>query len=120
MLSMDEARARVARGAAHLDAVRPGWANRIDVGTLMLHDPCGCIVGQLVATRCYPVGLRVLGIGDSWRTGFDLGGETYPVEIDDISAAVLADFHILQDAWIEAIAARVVPADVPQVEHVTA
>lgn len=126
MLTIEEARARVARGAAHLDSVRPGWFNQIDVGTLTLHDPCGCIVGQLCG------GYYVEYIGLALRTaeeirsgvpsaaslhGFDLThGEAAPIrECDGLSVEAIRveTYKPLQDAWIEAIAARKFPAQEP-------
>jgi hypothetical protein len=97
---MDEARIRVARGAAHLDRVKPGWHERIDVGTLTLHDPCGCIVGQLCKGE-YARGQTVLQISHPIRGGFDL-----PMSF---GVPVREFFRPLQDAWIEAIAARLRP-----------
>lgn len=113
MLTMDEARARVAKGAAHLDVVRPGWERRIDVWTLTLHDPCGCIVGQLC-------GLQSLGaeaIGDPFERGCQMlfGGsdetiyDTFGVELQEVAAYDRQRYQPLQDAWIEAIAARLHP-----------
>lgn len=98
-MTQDEARARVAKGAAHLDRVRPGWFNRIDTGTLALRDPCGCIIGQL-GDGMYRRGFVELNITSVVPFGFDLpwGGPDNP-----------SNFQLLQDAWIEAIADRLLP-----------
>lgn len=40
---------RVAAGAAWLDATSPGWADTIDLATLDLQNPCGCVMGQIVS-----------------------------------------------------------------------
>jgi hypothetical protein len=113
MLTIDEARSRVAKGAAHLDTVRPGWWDAIDVGTLALSNPCGCIVGQLVpgttfsnftrqARRVFPV------TTNGWPWGVDL--DARDVDAGGMGLACAADFDrgfvLLQDAWIEAIADR--------------
>lgn len=102
MISQDEARARVQRGAAHLDVVRPGWFNRIDVGTLTLSDPCGCIVGQLCGG--YWLGLELLGIkhGDSYSLGVGIKRGADFMDEADVDAAWVP----IQSAWVEAIADR--------------
>ncbi len=127
MLTKQEAEARVTRAVARLDAVRPDWVRQIDPGTLTLHDPCGCIVGQLTPME--------------WCTSFeDLARETFHEEahrfngFESIAAyygCELVDrdwpmydptmsetdgelwrraaFQPLQDAWIAAIAERLHP-----------
>lgn len=45
---MDETvETRVARGAAWLDSVHPGWERRIDLASLDLASSCRCVIGQL-------------------------------------------------------------------------
>ena len=114
-MTQAEARARVARGAAHLDQVRPGWFRRIDTGTLTLHDPCGCIVGQLCGTGdAFRYGLQILEVkqGDEEEFGFELPIAEriahYPNEFFAIRANL---FRPLQDAWIDAIADRLHPVE---------
>lgn len=104
MITNDEARARVQRGAAHLDVVRPGWADRIDVGTLTLHDPCGCIVGQLCQGMDFIAGEEALGI-TAYEGAVPRGLDLSRLEMDPGVERVL-QFRPLQDAWIEAIADR--------------
>jgi hypothetical protein len=103
MISQVDASARVARGAALLDVVRPGWFNRIDVGTLTLHDPCGCIVGQLAGHRG-----SCDNYTDEWIDLFGAnGGDQHGVFVMyDGVGSVRAAYQTLQDAWIEAIADR--------------
>ncbi len=79
-------KARVARGAALLDEVRPGWARRIKLRRLEMNsgyynpehtDPddrehCGCILAQLDSNGgegTYWKGLRALGV-NSQAFGF--------------------------------------------------
>ncbi len=47
LISVDEVRARVQRGAEYLDDVDPGWHRRIDAETLELEDGRHCVLGQL-------------------------------------------------------------------------
>jgi hypothetical protein len=86
--------------------VKPGWARRIDTGTLTLHDPCGCIVGQLCGPVKRGLGFRTaakalgVGVSDVIAYGLDRdGGEM-------IYFKSLEAYNVLQDAWIEAIADR--------------
>lgn len=106
MLSIKEARARVARGAAHLDRVRPGWAQQIDVGTLTMHNSALCIVGQLTGGTYAPYSkLQIKPPEGTELYGFlalDLDG----------SNNTFAEYDLLQDVWIETIAARL--RDVPK------
>lgn len=39
--------ARAAAGAEFLDGQVPGWAGRVSLATLNLHDGCRCVLGQL-------------------------------------------------------------------------
>lgn len=99
MLTKDEAMTRVANGAAHLDTVRPGWFNAIDVGTLALETCRHCIVGQLCAQE--------VSEQYSPALGFDLyENEMWKLPDEDRPMA----FRPLQDAWIAAIADRVLAA----------
>lgn len=62
-MSTDTIETRVARGAALMDAKRPGWDGRIDIKNLDLVSPCGCILGQEFDTpflEGYYVGLDEL------------------------------------------------------------
>lgn len=46
MLTIDEARRRVAKGAAHLDQVRPGWEHRINIAAFDVGSCVGCALAQ--------------------------------------------------------------------------
>jgi hypothetical protein len=69
----------VARGMALLDEKRPGWIDRIDLDTLVMHDPRHCVVGQefrddIEDDEVYTDGLIALGIGTPGgeeKFGFD-------------------------------------------------
>lgn len=109
MLSVAEARIRVARGAAHLDTVRPGWHEQIDIGTLELKSACRCIMGQLSNGQ----GWRVVdeSLARSCRTA-QAFGFLWDDDADDATTRAdyeevfIRDYGVLQDAWIEAIADR--------------
>lgn len=107
MLTIDEARSRVAKGAAHLDQTRPNWFNEIDPGTLTLSNPCGCIVGQLMAETTYgnfgrqARCLFPIDVADAASWGIDITARD-----TDGAAPAIRTFALLQDAWIEAIADR--------------
>lgn len=104
MLTRDEAHARVARGAAQLDAVRPGWFTEIDVGTLTLCNPCQCVVGQLTDPFDFMRGLSELcRIRLSNLGGLVFASRHYGF---DIESGTREDYALLQDAWLEAIADR--------------
>jgi hypothetical protein len=55
---------RVARGAAWLDEVKPGWRGRVDVAELDMTLTTDCVLGQVFATETarygYWGGLRML------------------------------------------------------------
>jgi hypothetical protein len=42
---------RIDLGTQFLDAVRPGWANQIDLDSLDLENPRACVLGQVFAER---------------------------------------------------------------------
>ena len=44
---MNESRERVARGAAWLDEVAPGWERKLDLSVLDIADPDRCVCGQV-------------------------------------------------------------------------
>lgn len=111
----DTVEARVARGAAWLDSVHPGWERRIDLASLDLADGCRCVLGQLAtaAVRLPLTGFSaVLDVieaalaydfeadydhSDHWAYahGFLVGGPDDP-----------AVWAALDDAWIALIKER--------------
>lgn len=113
-MTKDEARERVARGAALLDQKRPGWAHAIDTGTLDLQSSCLCVIGQVYGNFYSYVGAvtgDASGVGSSRphaaRLGFwvETEHDSRPLDTDTI----VDGYRALQDAWIEAIADRLVP-----------
>jgi hypothetical protein len=107
-MTQAEARERVQCGAALLDKKRPGWAERIDPGTLRLHDPCGCVVGQLCGGR---FDLNSLGIPDTYAAGAE-HGFSHLQRHPDGTPECIAEWEPLQAAWVELINDRLMPAAV--------
>lgn len=112
MLTIDEARERVAKGAALLDRERPGWAQQIDTGTLRMETSCFCVLGQLEGSFIDAVWNRWgddLQAGCRIAAGYGFHAGTVRASDDELLARY---YRPLQDAWIAEIAARVVPAEV--------
>lgn len=121
-LSPSDAAARVARGAEHLDAVRPGWAFRIDCRRLDITSPACCVIGQLADTKDVPsffesafrywvecaervlpdLPTSVLGRSDV------LAREGFWIPTGGVGE-VLVGYGRLRAAWIDAIDARTAP-----------
>ena len=80
-------RQRVERGAALLDAEKPGWAPRIDVPTLNLASPNQCVLAQLY--------------GHGWSMVLSINHLDYGFCTGDYS-----EFPRLLPLWREAIEAR--------------
>lgn len=109
MMTLEHARARVARGAAHLDGARPGWFNAIDTGALSMWCGGRCIVGQLA--KCHDNFDRsCLALGFTERDASRYGCDLTPREWQECFSIAGEDYRRmwapLQDAWIEAIADR--------------
>lgn len=92
---------RVARGAALLDAKRPGWDRQVDLAVLDLEDCALCVIGQLFgperesdADGPFGRGLDALGLchGEEFAHGFD--------------AEIPGEFPALTGEWRRVITAR--------------
>lgn len=84
-LVLDEVRADIARGAAYLDELSPGWRAELDTGYLDMNDCGRCVLGQL------PAGSGVFERRPlSWLCdhGFWLSGGTR------------ADYDVLTREWV--------------------
>jgi hypothetical protein len=92
---MITAQKRVARGAAYLDGLMPGWALKIKIKTLDISCQCNCIDGQLFKN------MMLLNMSNKFMVnhGFGLNvswhGALYPE---------------LQEAWLAEIRKRRVKA----------
>jgi len=64
MLTIEEARTRVARGAARLDQYVPNWFDRIDEIELDMANPNCCIVGQVFKETRHAVGPYIIGLNE--------------------------------------------------------
>lgn len=90
--------ARAAAGAAFLDGQVPGWAGRIELATLNLHDGCRCVLGQL--------GGDYFDMRDDLGLGI-AGAETLGFALDPASR--WEDWAELDTAWARREAAEVTP-----------
>lgn len=105
MLTMDEARARVAKGAALLDERVPDWLERIDTSKLSLLSPCLCVIGQVFGNYYLNV-RRFMGVDE---TEHQAHGFWLIVTNLTEKKLIDADYRVLQDAWLEAITERTLP-----------
>lgn len=93
---------RVAAGAAALDAYLPGWVDRVDLGTLDMRSPCGCILGQ--AFDNYWTAPFGDPYDDPERYRADLGFQAYSTL--DGGSGEPGEYAALQDEWARLIEAR--------------
>lgn len=88
----DSAETRVARGAAWLDEVMPGWERKLDLGILDIATCSRCIVGQIEIRAPSPS----CGLED---VGLDTAGSHQ-------SAAGRFEGRLLTDAWVALVKER--------------
>lgn len=117
---------KAARGAAFLDDHEPGWADKIDLGTLALIHPCLCVLGQVLRLNPdgrdgYDYGLRALFHEDGKKAGehgFNLPQHRYAElrqaakynsSLGDLDETVESEYRLLQAAWIPEIQKRQTP-----------
>lgn len=99
---------RVERGANLLDERAPGWYDRIKIQTLVMSEPCKCVIGQVFLIE--PDGLD----HDQYKAiTSDLGlpGQLdvyygFEVSDDDDALDYNAEYQLLHDAWIDLIEQR--------------
>jgi hypothetical protein len=98
-------RENVQRGVELLDKVRPGWAEEIDIGNLVLSDPCQCIIGQLTGGTIngYLAFCNKHNAENpfnfSQHYGFDINHYEFDINQDET-------YYELQGEWIEVIRSR--------------
>lgn len=86
---------RVSAGAEMLDALEPGWRDRIDVETFDIYSTTHCVLGQLQGS--YDSGVEYYGLdaGESAREyGFDLLASECCSEKEPMY------WEALQEAWL--------------------
>jgi len=113
-LTLDAARARASRGAALLDDRDPGWATRVDPGSLHLSDGSACVLGQLWGEYRHGLGrARVLDFSSApsrFVSPVDLGFQA----VGDLGdAAEALDYTYLTRAWRDEVAERRAVGEAP-------
>jgi hypothetical protein len=118
--------ARVAKGAAFLDAWRPGWFQKINVTTLDLSNTCLCVLGQLEGgfwEACYRLGWVQRGSvvagcrptpkgNPAHELGFNGNGIVGAPSLNSDSHQKF--YRVMTDAWLKEIAVRLYPSEEPQ------
>jgi hypothetical protein len=105
---------RVAKGAALLDRVRPGWAGEVAADRLAMESCDKCVLGQLYGN--YWAGFRALLMPPGPRTIYragDFGFTLHDLEQLNDGPYVMARFAALADAWRAEVRSRLAeaPAD---------
>jgi hypothetical protein len=105
---MQEARARVAKGAALLDAKRPGWFKKIDWRHLRIDSCESCVIGQLFNLAetggiGFTASLERLGVFNAAVYGFGIDGRLGDADSKQGS------WRPLGRAWRQAITERLTP-----------
>ncbi|WP_420454258.1 hypothetical protein [Rubrivirga sp.] len=113
-LTPDAARSRAARGADLLDDRDPGWAARVDPGTLSLADGQACVLGQLWGDYRHGLGrARVIDLSSAptrFVSPVDLGFQA----VGDLGdAAEALDYALLTRAWRDEVERRRPVGDAP-------
>ena len=113
-VSPEWAAVRARQGAAFLDDASPGWAARIDPGSLVLADGQACVLGQLHGD--YRRGLsrsRVLDLSSAptrFVSPVDLGFQA----VGDLGdAAEALDYTLLTRAWRDEVTRRRAVGEAP-------
>lgn len=102
----------VERGAAWLDAVRPGWELDLDLSDLELSCPENCVLGQLFGMAAYE-SATFLESTYNVANGYGyvewmLGVADHPdLWMEEHGFADLQHrYDVLQDEWLECVKAR--------------
>ena len=103
------ARDAVKAGAEFLDEHVRGWADRIDLSSLAMHDGCNCVLGQLFPTWVKVPGGAVVVSEASYLQAREMLGLTQ-AEGAEMGFTTNDDpftrFVDLQEAWVEQIEQR--------------
>lgn len=88
---------RVEAGAAHLDAVAPGWEHLINLTQLDVASPARCVIAQLVGSFD-PESLGIVPLHRALELGFDFTSTN--------SSMVSAGYAYLSEVWRTLIGER--------------
>ena len=106
-ITPEQARRRVARGAAYLDDEQPGWYQHIDPDTLELSEGRCCVLGQLHGDFRLGLGrASILDLSSAPRANLspvDLGFLCVPGVAEGWQAQ---DYRHLNQAWQDEVARR--------------
>lgn len=106
-ITLERARLRVARGAAYLDDVMPGWYRQIDAATLELGDGRCCVLGQLHGDFRLGLGRSaILRLSSAPRANLSPVALGFLCVQDVPEAWQEQDYAHLNQAWREEVARR--------------
>lgn len=106
-MTPQEAWTRASRGAAFLDRCYPDWFRRINVQRLELSSRSCCIVGQLFGDfqKVFEAGLAIRLCGE----------RVDAIEMGFTQSDGPAGWSMLQEAWLDLVAARLAAAEASKV-----
>ncbi len=106
----------VERGANLLDTRRPGWADRIDEGTLNLQSVSSCTLGQEFGTFGFGKVKLGLNSADLIRHGFLLeAGQDGDLAYPQLTATWLEAIRARR--WVMPVLEHIQPQDATQTER---
>ena len=106
-VSIESARARVARGASYLDKVDPTWYRSVDPVTLELSDGAHCVLGQMHGD--YRLGLgraHLLNMGSGPRASLSPVAHGFQALNTESESDKARDYDFLTTAWAESVRTR--------------
>lgn len=114
MLTLDEARARVAVGAARMDATGEAWREGLDADALRMDHSCLCIMGQWRG-RYHEGRIYLQAEHENLfpnnrvmvECGFVLDPDDYEAHhqrLSEVEADMDFDYRLLEQAWKELLA----------------
>ena len=106
--------ARVAKGAALLDAERPGWERELDLSTLNIANGETCVTAQLSGVNRWWAGMTQLGLTEgTGGTYISHGFNAESGEDKDLTEGYdqQAAYATLNTLWRELITARLAASE---------
>lgn len=114
-ITPEAARQRVARGAAYLDAVDPGWWQRLDAAVLELSCGQSCVLGQLHGGFAHGLSrAAVLNMGSAPRASLSPVSLGFLCVQDVAEVWQARDYALLNAAWQDEITRRRPPIQIDQ------